>query len=196
MNNKRTFELGTIAGTKIMKGIPSFKNKDENLQETEKLKILKYSNIKNFINTGNTDDVDFSNLDLSRRYKDCEVHKGDIAVPLIARSDKGSVLYIEKEPLQKCIYHETMLIVRISNEKINNRYIALVLDNLCQEWFKIPTTGILPFRITVSHLEKANVPLPNKEIQDEIANNYTKAMQQIGEVENRIQKLIGEGADV
>ena len=31
MNNKRTFELGTIAGTKIMKGIPSFKSKNENL---------------------------------------------------------------------------------------------------------------------------------------------------------------------
>lgn len=196
MNNKRAFELGTIVGTKIMKGIPSFKSKDENLQETEKLKILRYSNIKNFITTGNTDDVDFSNLDLSRRYKDCEVHKGDIVIPLIARSDKGSVLYIQKEPLQKCIYHETMLIVRISNENISNRYIALVLDSLCQEWFKIPTTGTLPFRITVSHLEKANIPLPNKEIQDEIANNYTKAIQQIEEVENRIQELIGEGADV
>lgn len=196
MNNKRTFELGTIAGTKIMKGIPSFKSKNENLQETEKLKILRYSNIKNFITTGNTDDVDFSNLDLSRRYKDCEVHKGDIAVPLIARSDKGSVLYIEKEPLQKCIYHETMLVVRISNENINNRYIALVLDNLCQEWFKIPTTGTLPFRITVSHLAKSIIPLPNKEVQDEIANNYTKAIQQIEEVENKIQRLLGEEADV
>ena len=196
MNNKRTFELGTIAGTKIMKGIPSFKSKNENLQETEKLKILRYSNIKNFITTGNTDDVDFSNLDLSRRYKDCEVHKGDIAVPLIARSDKGSVLYIEKEPLQKCIYHETMLVVRISNENINNRYIALVLDNLCQEWFKIPTTGTLPFRITVSHLAKAIIPLPNKEVQQEMANTHTPPIQHREEGENKIQTLLGEEADV
>ena len=196
MNNRRISELGLIPGTKVMKGMLLIRSRNENLQQTEKVKVLKYSNIKNLITFGNTDDVEFSDFDLSRKYKDCDVRDGDIIIPIIARSDKGSVLYIEKSPTQKCVYNESNLIVRINNENINNRYVALVLDKLCQEWFKIPTTGVLPFRITVRHLERAIIPIPKLEIQNEIADKYSKAIKQQREVENMIQEMLKKDGSI
>ena len=92
------------------------------------------------------------------------------------------------------IYNEGNLIIRINNQEINNRYIALILDNLCQEWFKIPTTGVLPFRITVRHLEKAIIPIPNINEQNKIANKHIEAVKQLEEVDIKIKQLLGKEA--
>lgn len=196
MNNVNLIELGEIPNTKIMKGMLLFNSRNENLQKFEKVKILKYINVRNLVTLGNTDDVDYSDLDLSKKYKDCDIQQGDIIVPLLARKEKGSALYIEKEPAEKCIYNESNLIIRINNNNINNRYISLVLDNLYQKWFNIPTAGAFPFRVTVRHLEKAIIPLPDISVQNEIVDKYTKAVEQLEEVDNKIQKLLRKGADM
>ena len=177
-----------------MKGMAFGRSSNEDIPENEKVKILKYNNVRDLVARGNVEDVDFCSIDLRRKYKACDVRKGDIVVPILARKEKGSVLYIEKEPKEHCIYNEGNLIIRINNQEINNRYIALILDNLCQEWFKIPTTGVLPFRITVRHLEKAIIPIPNINEQNKIANKHIEAVKQLEEVDIKIKQLLGKEA--
>ena len=194
MDNINYSELGLIQGKEIMKGMAFGRSSNEDIPENEKVKILKYNNVRDLVARGNVEDVDFCSIDLRRKYKACDVRKGDIVVPILARKEKGSVLYIEKEPKEHCIYNEGNLIIRINNQEINNRYIALILDNLCQEWFKIPTTGVLPFRITVRHLEKAIIPIPSIDEQNKIANKHIEAVKQLEEVDIKIKQLLRKEA--
>ena len=94
MDNINYSELGLIQGKEIMKGMAFGRSSNEDIPENEKVKILKYNNVRDLVARGNVEDVDFCSIDLRRKYKACDVRKGDIVVPILARKEKGSVLYI------------------------------------------------------------------------------------------------------
>lgn len=191
MKNVKYYKLKDIAY--IMKGFRDFIATRADPGYDDYVKVLSYLSIKKYILTGNTDEIQYKELNLSKKYKNGFVEGGDIIIPIMSRSVKNTVLYIDKAPNEQCIYNDTNLIIRITDNNINKKYVAIVLDSLMPKWaevqqeFKKSTT--LSKRLTVGFLEDVKIPIPKKEEQDVIVRKYEEATKQLAEIDKQIKEL-------
>ena len=97
----------------------------------EEVKILGWKQIKEYVKNHKVDD-NCNVIEISRKYnKNINyMQKGDIIFPVILqKGDEIDVIYIDEEPEEKCIYNETVLVVRVTKANIDSKYIYI----MCKE---------------------------------------------------------------
>ena len=99
--------------------------------EGQELKIINWQNIKEYIKGNNIDDscevVKFyQNYTKEIKY----MQKGDIVFQLKSGIDNNEIIYIDKEPQNKYIYDNTVLVVRVTDSSVDSMYIYIMCQSL------------------------------------------------------------------
>lgn len=178
------FDIASNAET-IFKGFPptGFKEPDHQGQY-EKIKVLGFSHIKQFIETNNIDDIKYSYIDLRKKQKKdhCYIKQYDIVVPVLAATNKLSVLFVESTPKEKMIYNATVLVIRLKDTTMAKYlYIMLNSEPVQQSISKLAyrEKAAISYRLTVDLIKNIKIPLLSKEQRDKIVEEYTQVQDKI-----------------
>lgn len=197
MSDIKYYKLIHIA--KIIKGLQfNSQYKNQNEDELENVKVLSCSDVKKLIEKNNTDDIEFSKQDLSRKYKNCYIQQGDIVVPVFPKKEKLEILYIENEPKEKCVYNESNLVIRIKETGISSRYISVILNS------ETVKNNILArckgtsrqLRITMSDLSDIYIPIIAMEQQKAIVKEYVELKSKMIKFQNKIGNMFKRSDEI
>ena len=190
MNVAKAIKLGDLFD--IQKGQQFTVNKQSKKESLEKIKILSYSDVKRLLNGDNLEYIDFKKSDLTKKYKNCYVHQGDIVVPTFPQKGKFEALYIGVSPKDKCIYSESNFILRLKKtELISAQYIQLILNSK-EIGKKIETEykGATQARITLKMLSGLEVPVVSIKEQQKIVKEYVEAIKRLNAVNEKMDEII------
>lgn len=205
MPNKKEYLLKDIAN--IFKGYSTVKvqefldkmikfynatEKDADyIRDGEKVKVLGWKDIRQYSMDYSIDD-ESNTINIGRLYnKNIRyIEKGDIVLPIIYSKDNFKPIYIDKQPSEKCIYNDSVLVIRIDDKHISSEYIYWLL---CSNYFtkyieEISTTQTTIKRITKSGIENMSIPI----LDDETINKIRYWYKQVKSAEYGLKHSIDE----
>ena len=100
------------------------------LGDGQELKVINWQNIKEYLK-GNNIDSSCEKVKFYQNYaKEIKyMQKGDIIFQLKSGIDNNEILYIDKEPVDKYIYDNTVLVVRVTDTSIDSLYVYIMCQS-------------------------------------------------------------------
>lgn len=157
----------------------------ETSSNSEKLETVKVFNYKMLQMLTVVKDIKFMEhircmeYNLSKKYKDCYIQNNDIIIPVFPNKEKLQVLYIEDVTADNCIYNDSSIILRISDNKINKKYVKMFLQTAIEHKLKFIMPITAQTRITIKMLQDIQIPLLSEQKQNEMVKQYEDATEML-----------------
>lgn len=199
---KKIEELGTvIRGVRL-----GSKDRMPTEETSEKVKLLNWMNLKKASEGKSLDEVPYTSLDFGRKQKKDSgyVQKGDIVFPIFPFENAKNIIYIEEAPKEKCVYSETVFVLRITDPNINSKYVYMILNSkfFANYLLELASNGgrVLRYRLTAKILQDIKIPILDengiKALLDEnlkVQAIKEEAQRQCDNLDNKINKIATYG---
>ena len=98
--------------------------------ECQELRVINWQNIKSYCKGNDIDNVCevvkfYQNYAKEIKY----MQKGDIVFQLKSGIDNNEIIYIDKEPKEKYIYDNTVVVVRVTDTSIDSLYVYIMCQS-------------------------------------------------------------------
>lgn len=184
-------EIGVLSKGLCIIGINNLNN--DNLSE-KKLKILSITDIKKIDETGEIKGkyIDTSVLDKKYKRDDCYVQKNDIVISIFPRNSSDNVYYIENDLPEKCIYNDTVFVLRCDENIVNAKYVYEILksDFYTNKLADMAENcGRLMKRLTMKELLEVKIPILPISEQEHLLEEIEQAKLIINKVNKKINDI-------
>lgn len=132
MELKKYHKVNTIAD--VFQGYTRLMLRNKQLAyeqgECQELRVINWQNIKSYCSGKNIDN-DCEKVKFYQNYaKEIKyMQKGDIIFQLKSGIDNNEIIYIDKEPKEKYIYDNTVLVVRVTDTSIDSLYVYIMCQS-------------------------------------------------------------------
>ena len=159
----------------------------KNIYVSEGIPLLRISNLKlNAIDLSGVVNLPF---DVRDNIRSCFVYENDL---LISRSGTIGVVAVVPKEANGYAFGSFMIKFRLVDE-VNPFYVSIVLNSQSlQHQIQQKRIGAIQGNITIPAIKSLKIPLPPREIQDEIVRNFRQKINQAQEYQQKAEQVLQE----
>lgn len=159
-------------------------NTEEFGPKVGEIDVVKLSNIENGeIDYGNLSTINAKSDKIAKFY----LQENDI---LITSKGTGIKVAMYKDQKRKVVPFNNLLVVRITNNKINPIYVCSFLSGETgKKELQALQSGLAIMNLPIESVKKVQIPVIDMDTQDTIANRYLRIKKELVEAQNKINSL-------
>jgi len=159
----------------------------KNIYANEGVPLLRISNLKP--NAIDLSDVVNLPLDVKDKIGNCYVRENDL---LISRSGTIGIVAVVPKEANGYAFGSFMIKFRLVDEA-NPFYVSIVLNSQSLQYqIQQKRIGAIQGNITIPAIKSLKIPLPPREIQDQIVRNFREKINEVQEYQRKAERILQE----
>jgi len=188
-------KLGDLVSEKITRGVQLKAEELDNLETTAPTGLFYLSSKNIQSNRIEKDLLQLTNIDA--KYSNLLLRNDDILLVMVL-TDSLKVACVEDLSTEKILPASNLYIIRVNKELMEPLFLKMLLEtekaNKLFKTFSNGQSSILS--IGVDFLNKVQIPVPSKEVQEKLVKKYSSAEQEQKLLESRIQEVSDEKSKI